>query len=99
MKPFILNFSKKRIGEYKPIFHYDSTRSLNVVRGTNTPFIEMTEDTLLLTKTKVSNEAEDDGFSSMQLITKTRVSQEADDENISLLELSTKTFAKQESDD
>jgi hypothetical protein len=102
MKPLILDYSIDRVGEYNPIFEYDSLLSLNVVHTNDgkIPFMDLqNEDLLLITRTKVIGESDDDGISLLELQTKTRVIQESDDDANYLLELTTKTLVRQESDD
>lgn len=102
MKPIILNYAIKRKGEYAPVYEYDYSRSLNVIKinDKRVPFIDSNEQDLsMLTKTKVYSERDDEGYNLLELKTKTEVRQEKDDDALHLLELQTKTFVKQESDD
>ncbi|WP_057938799.1 hypothetical protein [Algoriphagus resistens] len=102
MKPLLLDFAETRKEGPQPHYFYDADKSLNVVEvnGERIPFIEAsTDEIILLTKTKVRSEADDDQMNLIELETKTRVKQEADDESPAFLELQTKTLVKQESDD
>lgn len=106
MRPLILDYSVERTGEYKSLYQYDDTLSLNVINISSgkIPFIDcQSENINLTTMTKVINESniENDGYNNsfLEMVTKTRVKQEDDDSSNHLLELSTKTFVKQESDD
>ncbi|UUW08359.1 hypothetical protein NLG42_19895 [Flavobacterium plurextorum] len=106
MRPLILDYSVERTGEYKALFKYDESLSLNVIHSNNTviPFIDFHNDSVNLTTiTKVLNEnnIENDGYnqSLLEMTTKTRVIQEADDTPSNILELTTKTMVRQESDD
>lgn len=103
MRPLILDYTIDRTGEYNPIFEYDDTLSLNVVNTKNgkIPFMDIqNSDLLLITKTRVIGEADDNNICLLELETKTKVMQERDDDDaMQLLQLETKTFTKQESDD
>lgn len=104
MRPLILDYTTDRIGEYNPIFEYDDNLSLNIVntKKGKIPFMDIQNtDLLLITKTRVIGEADDDSnICLLELETKTKVMQERDDDDaIQLLQLETKTFTKQESDD
>lgn len=104
MRPLILDYAIDRTGEYNQIFEYDDTLSMNIVNTKNgkIPFMDIQNtDLLLITKTRVIGEADDDSnICMLELETKTKVIQERDDDDaMQLLQLETKTFAKQESDD
>lgn len=104
MKPLILDYTTDRTGEYNPIFEYDDSLSLNVVKTKEgkIPFMDISNsDLLLITQTRVLGEADDnENICSLELETKTKVTQEGeDDDAIQFLQLETKTFTKQEADD
>jgi len=104
MRPLILDYAIDRTGEYNPIFEYDDTLSMNIVntKKGKIPFMDIqNSDLLLLTKTRVIGEADDDNnVCLLELETKTKVMQERDDDDaMQLLQLDSKTFVKQESDD
>lgn len=100
MRPLLLNYAIERTGETQILYHYDFSKSLNVidVNGDKIPFIDSDSSEIsLLTKTKVQSESDDDNM--LHLKTKTEVRQERDDNVKSLLEMTTKTFTRQERDD
>ena len=101
MRPLILDYAVNRIGDIKIIYTYDPIQSLNIVciNNENKSFISTgMKEILLLTKTKVLQESDDDNVSS-ELLTKTRVDREKDDDLNTLLELETKTLIHSERDD
>lgn len=101
MRPLILDYAINRTGLAEPVFAYDNMLSLNtiLINQVKKPFIDTTnEEILLLTKTKVIQESDDDSIA-LELMTKTEADREKDEEGISILELLTKTFTHKESDD
>ncbi len=102
MRPLILDYKTIRINpEVESVFEYDPYEGMNmiVVNNITKPFIESTTaEVLLLTRTRVKTEM-DDNSSLIELLTKTKVKNEQDDLTIDHIELSTKTLVKTENDD
>lgn len=82
MKPIILDFALERKGEISTVYEYNFSESLNVITINNKtkPFIDSNaDDILLLTKTKVKRERDDDYNMLLELKTKTCTRLERDD--------------------
>jgi hypothetical protein len=102
MKPLALNFAINRKAEIPIQYEYDFAESISIinVEGRKIPFIDAnTADVLLLTKTKIHAERDDEDFKLLELATKTERSRERDDHHSPLLDLETKTFRRPERDD
>ena len=103
MKPLIFDYQVSRTEHSVEIkYRYDETLSLNVldIDGVAKPFIDIdASDVEFMTKTRVRQENDDDGFNFAELMTKTKVSGERSDLHDLFLELKTKTFTIAEKDD
>lgn len=102
MRPLILDYALPMKENNYIIYEYDRELSLNVVKDQvpKIPFIDLSEETVLLTNTRVSREQNDSLHHLLEFGRKTEVKRERDDQHISpYLELVKKTFVKRERDD
>jgi outer membrane lipoprotein-sorting protein len=102
MRSIILDYAIERKGEIKTIYKYDFFEALNVITvdEKKLPFIDSThENILLLTKSKIPQERDDNNIDMLELQTKTDSNREKDDDYNLLLDFQTKTLTQRERDD
>jgi hypothetical protein len=100
MRSIILDYAIERKGEMKTTYKYDFSEALNVitVEGKKLPFIDSAhENIVLLTKTKVRQERDDNNIDMLE--PQIKVYRERYDDYNLLLEFQTKTLTQRERDD